>query len=1571
MRSFRSALALFAVLVATAACGQPTAPTGEGTDALAGLDADVATGGDGESVDAVAADTVQNDAAQNDLAQNDTEQTDAAQTDAAENDAAPADADAADVPVNLDSADGDAADVDAEDDAGSAADAQPDSKLECTQDGDCADADPCTLDTCAANVCTHTPQDGPCDDGNPCTGGDTCTQGTCSGAKIACPGTVCGNGVLEAGEDCDFGGVASVCCDATTCTTLPSNPTETEPNNTKVGIDFLKDDITGGSTVASESCGTIDGQFQPDQMVDNWDVDFFKFYVPAPSTVYLDIVDPTGGDGCVWQGKAGSGWASLDTQLAAFDSALVQVATNDDKVKGNACSAVVIDAATPGWYYAGTVGYGSDAQNNDVNQPYRLLTKMQPWKCGDGLKQGSEACDGTQFGPATCVTLGYTGGTLACASDCGLNTGACTGTPPGAEPNDAFTTATPMVSLIAGHLGGGVDYYKLDLPAGAVLTATTSDPTGGNACATSTAFPPLADLNTQLALYGPDQQQLVGNDDIHSEYPPFDATANFCSSVTWSVATAGTYYLAVTGSGLLTVTDPVTGVAGYPVGYALNVTVTPWTCEPAPDLPCELPDNHTPATAMPIDGGAAGVVSSPAQADYFVFQVDTDGTMIAATIRDGGVPAVAGQPTCAAGQIDTQLAILAADATTVLTENDNISAVNLCSAVTLTLAAGTYYAVVSSQNPSQAMPYALHIGRGIAKWVTAAAGGTVQMPAGLDGAGTSVTIPPGALDDDTLITMVGGEPIAFAEGTLLGTPIALGPSGTTFGAPVTVSLTGLAPTTDARLVLHRHDATGEVELLIADANTAPDVATVTLDSFSTVQAAATAQPMIAWNKHIFQETYANYGTIGEIIGRCVNCQINTLGTKNATLDSYLGSIDALGMGIGTCAINSPVIATTHAQIYNINTIGWTLITTEFDIGSASNTGPFSCQFTDAWHDTPTTSVPPFATLGGVPLPTSQILQAKSTFSLAFYDTPTLTTNNNATFQHAIAADGTVPGVVTLTLSGGEQFKAAPGTVLSPTIPSNGDVARFTGDWSLGLTPQLKVTGPTTAQVTFTGMQAPPIPHAGIVDFLVLFIPGDFKHFPWPSETAVPLHLDWHARELHVSRYFYNENATLNDGTITTTGTFTLEGDTFTAAVGTHIGTFTGVPAGLVPDLVVTGPTTAKLSFSGKATDPVDGDWNDNLQNGAVVHDVSVKFADADFTAGQAALLTGANRDDLHIVMYRFPGFVYTGLADGGNIALEAYDFGAGPRYLYWQPILREGGLVMNYAQTEQCAEPNLGCQLKNFGVEDRLAFAAEGGANPHKVMESGKPSGCKKPGAAADALAYCGMDQWYPFHIETQLRVVGAGQAVIHDSFLGAVEQSPDGKPPAPNPALGGTLELNPDPSQPPIQTCPFDKVCCGHDSPYWEQHDVGWGTTGYAGTYPKWPADPIDFNAGWTALASWGWDFGSHPLVGGPTDKFVFDWYSGKGVWVTVRQELQCPDVRLVNGKRVDLCDGAGYQYPGTYHSELRLFGFPVSWTTKCTGQWSTPGAVCEALYDSSSTYGGCYGQVTENPTGNYPRFY
>jgi cysteine-rich repeat protein len=96
----------------------------------------------------------------------------------------------------------------------------------------CGDGNVCTDDSCdPAKGCAHKENTAPCDDGNPCTSGDKCGSGSCLAGgptdcddKDACTNDsclsplgclhtplapCCGNGKLEAGEECDDGNVSS------------------------------------------------------------------------------------------------------------------------------------------------------------------------------------------------------------------------------------------------------------------------------------------------------------------------------------------------------------------------------------------------------------------------------------------------------------------------------------------------------------------------------------------------------------------------------------------------------------------------------------------------------------------------------------------------------------------------------------------------------------------------------------------------------------------------------------------------------------------------------------------------------------------------------------------------------------------------------------------------------------------------------------------------------------------------------------------------------------------------------------------------------------------------------------------------------------------------------------------------------------------------------------------------------------------------------------------------------------------------------------------------------------------
>src|SRR5262249_8994911 len=54
------------------------------------------------------------------------------------------------------------------------------------------------------------------------------------------------------------------------------------------------------------------------------------------------------------------------------------------------------------------------------------LFPAPPPTCGNGARDGSEQCDGTDLGGATCASLGFTpDGTLACTAGCGFDTSGC------------------------------------------------------------------------------------------------------------------------------------------------------------------------------------------------------------------------------------------------------------------------------------------------------------------------------------------------------------------------------------------------------------------------------------------------------------------------------------------------------------------------------------------------------------------------------------------------------------------------------------------------------------------------------------------------------------------------------------------------------------------------------------------------------------------------------------------------------------------------------------------------------------------------------------------------------------------------------------------------------------------------------------------------------------------------------------------------------------------------------------------------------------------------------------------
>ncbi|WP_373045879.1 DUF4215 domain-containing protein [Vulgatibacter sp.] len=199
----------------------------------------------------------------------------------------------------------------------------------------------------------------------------------------------CGNGQLDAGEDCDGDDFAGVTCSslgfdggelacATDCSFSTAACTRTERCDS--GVDE-------------------DG----DSLVDCEDDDCFN-----------DAACPRCGDGRINQDSEECDGTNVPAYCADFGHTLGRVTCNDD------CTLDTTGCGDPESCGSGTDEDRDglvDCEDSDCSHRYECPV------CGNGVVQQGEGCDGSFT--ASCTEFGFDGGALVCGSDCEFDTSAC------------------------------------------------------------------------------------------------------------------------------------------------------------------------------------------------------------------------------------------------------------------------------------------------------------------------------------------------------------------------------------------------------------------------------------------------------------------------------------------------------------------------------------------------------------------------------------------------------------------------------------------------------------------------------------------------------------------------------------------------------------------------------------------------------------------------------------------------------------------------------------------------------------------------------------------------------------------------------------------------------------------------------------------------------------------------------------------------------------------------------------------------------------------------------------------
>lgn len=475
----------------------------------------------------------------------------------------------------------------------------------------------------------------------------------------------CGNGAVEMGEQCDDGNMAGGDGCGATCTIEPL-----------------------GTVMGPPGEMTFSGAIDPGPQQD-----YYAVVLTGPGYIFAQTFAPVAPT-CTP--------TTTDTVITLFDSALTEIAENDD-AGSTRCSTLRPSAATmltAGTYFVRVTSYSGFETGPLVIPAYQVTIRTVAAGCGNAIVEMNEQCDDGNMAAGD-----------GCTAQCGIE---AIGTVMGPPANQTFMNELDPV--------GEVDYYRVTLTAPGYIEAETFTSMVGTCTPTTT--------DTALKILDDTLTVIDSNDDIDS------FADNLCSRIAPISAAdmlqAGNYWVAVNGFSRVIPT------------YGVRIRVTAAGCGNLIQEPGEIcDDGNTTAgdgcsatcqfegmitnesepndTAATADNSGAGRNRSVllggaitiGDVDFYTFTVT--GAAFSISARTHTNPA---DPEVCGVDVDTTLFLL--DSTmNVVAENDDFNfPSNACSFIdpandpdATMLPAGTYYLEVHEFDDDEAIPsYFLTVG---------------------------------------------------------------------------------------------------------------------------------------------------------------------------------------------------------------------------------------------------------------------------------------------------------------------------------------------------------------------------------------------------------------------------------------------------------------------------------------------------------------------------------------------------------------------------------------------------------------------------------------------------------------------------------------------------------------------------------------------------------------------------------------------------------------------------------------------------------------------------------------------